>query len=412
MPRARSGDGDAREDYRTAELEELAAFGAALDELRRQRQLSYRSLGLKAGYSSPVLAKAASGRERPTLKVVRAFVSACGGNVAEWTTRWRTMSAAVDHYQRELQAMVDTPYETMACPGSPARFNRQLQLRVCRGGKQAGVALRANYAPSTASGVFKGARLANEEFVRRILAAANAPADEQARWLEWRRQLARGARQAAPLATNAAPAQRSRWLRRASATLVTTLGAGAAVAVGLTGAAAMLEPSSGVRLDVGLRSHAADVPSPRPTSEASSAIDHGSNPSVGVPTIGGTPSTEKAKVTAAPTLSPANPTVAPGGVRSWKATIVGDQAQIDGAQTDLGGASPIHPGDTVYVVCFTTKTQPTGWYYTDRGDYLNPAIVRFFSDDKNAVPGCNAVPFPESGIAPTPNEPNHSRLTG
>jgi transcriptional regulator with XRE-family HTH domain len=406
LSRARSSDGDAREDNRHSELEELAAFGAALEELRRQCQLSYRSLSEKVGYSSSVLAKAASGRERPTLEVVRAFVSACGGDLPDWIGRWHTMSAAVDHHHRELQAMVDMPYEIMACPDSPARFNRQLQLRVCRAGKQAGVVLRANYAPSTASGVFKSTRLANEEFVRRILVAANAPSDEQATWLEWRRQLARTPRPTPSQATTVTPARRPVWLRRASAVLVA---AGAIVAVGLTSAALMPEPSSGMRLDAGLRSPAANAPWQDPTPKVSSSTaGHGVGPSAGVPTVGGTPSPEGLSVGTTPT-----PPVAAtqDGVRMWKATIVSDQAQIDGAPANLGGTTPIQPGDTVYIVCITTKTKPTGWYYTDRGGYLDPAIVRFVSNDVDAIPPCIKVPFPEIGMTPMPNDPTYSRDT-
>jgi transcriptional regulator with XRE-family HTH domain len=407
---ARSSDGDAREDNCHSELEELATFGAALEKLRRQSQLSYRSLSTKAGYSSSVLAKAASGRDRPTLEVVRAFVTACGGDLSAWTSRWHTMNAAVDRYQRELLAMVDTPYEFLACPSSPARFNRQLQLRVCRAGKQAAVALRANYAPSTASGVFKGTRLANEEFVRRMLAAASAPDGEQAVWLEWRCQLAREPRPATSPTKTVAPAQRSRLLRRARLALNVAVATGV---LGTTGAAVAFALSSGspgtVPLNAESRSHRADTPPPHSTTKApSGAFDH----EVGVPSVGGTPIAETARVNTVPTLPPASLAVTPDGVRRWKATTVGDRTQMDNALSGLKGWSPIRPGDTVYVVCFTTKTQPTGWYYTDRGNYLDPAIVRFSGDDKNAVPACSKVPFPEIGMALTPYEPAYSRGTG
>src|SRR5690348_5715659 len=174
---------------------------------------------MKTGYSSSVLSKAASGTERPTLDVVCAFVTACDDDVPTWISRWTAMTAAVDRHQRELQAMADAPYELMVCPSSPARFNRQLQLRICRRDKQAAVSLRANYAPSTASGVFKGNRLANEEFVRRMLVAIGASEHEQDVWLAWRGQLSREPRASASPAT-AASAPRSGLLRRPSIRLV------------------------------------------------------------------------------------------------------------------------------------------------------------------------------------------------
>jgi len=338
LPRIRPSD-EATSD---SELDELAAFGAALEELRRQSRLSYRSLSTKAGCSSSALAKAASGRERPTLDVVRAFVTACEGDLPDWIVRWHRMSAAVDRHQRDLQAMVDTPYEIMTCPGSPARFNRRLQLRVCRAGKQAGVALRANYAPSTASGVFNGTRLASEEFVRRMLAAAGASDEEQAAWLEWRNQLARGPRPTASSVERVARAQRSR--RR--------LLPFAVAALGLTGAAVMLALSFSRPGKIRT--------SPPPTTEALSGGFAYRAPNVG--------------------------TTATAGVRKWRATIV-------------GGHGPVN------VVCFTTQTQPIGWYYTDQGVYLDPAIVQFTGDDRNAVPACNTVAFPKAEMAPMPNDP-------
>jgi hypothetical protein len=288
------------------------------------------------------------------------------------------MRAAVDRYQRELLTLVDTPYDLMSCPTSPARFNRQLQLRVGRASKQAGVALRANYAPCTASGVFKGTRLANEEFVRRMLIAAGAEDKEQAVWLEWRLQLAREPRPVVSSATRVAPTRRLRWLKWAASALIFAI-----VVVGLTGAAVRSAPNSShpgnMRLDVESRAP--------PTTEGSYG------PSMDVPTAEGTPSAEKVRATTAPTPPTPSSQVTPDGVRTWKATINGDQT------------------DPVYVVCFTTKTEPKGWYYTDRGDYLDPAIVRFSGDDRNAVPPCNKVAFPENGMTPMPNDPSYSRNT-
>ena len=66
-------------------------------DLRRLRQVaglpSYRELGRQANYSPAALSEAAAGRRLPSLAVTRAFVRACGGDVDEWTARWRELAA-------------------------------------------------------------------------------------------------------------------------------------------------------------------------------------------------------------------------------------------------------------------------------------------------------------------------------
>lgn len=65
-------------------------------DLRALRQAvggpSYRILAARANYSATVLSRAASGRELPSLPVLLAYVTACGGNPAEWEVRWRAMA--------------------------------------------------------------------------------------------------------------------------------------------------------------------------------------------------------------------------------------------------------------------------------------------------------------------------------
>ncbi|MGM1065493.1 nSTAND1 domain-containing NTPase, partial [Saccharothrix sp. Mg75] len=66
-------------------------------DLRRLRHVagspSYRELGRLANYSPAALSEAAAGRRVPSLAVTRAFVRACGGDVEEWTARWRELAA-------------------------------------------------------------------------------------------------------------------------------------------------------------------------------------------------------------------------------------------------------------------------------------------------------------------------------
>ncbi|PSL43690.1 hypothetical protein B0I31_13029 [Saccharothrix carnea] len=74
-------------------------FAGDLRRLRRVAGLpSYRELGRLANYSPAALSEAVSGRRLPSLAVTRAFVRACGGDVEEWTARWRELAAeSADH---------------------------------------------------------------------------------------------------------------------------------------------------------------------------------------------------------------------------------------------------------------------------------------------------------------------------
>ncbi|WP_367128496.1 FG-GAP-like repeat-containing protein [Saccharothrix sp. HUAS TT1] len=53
----------------------------------------YRSLARRAHYAPATLARAASGRELPSLAVALAYVRACGGDEREWEERWRAVAA-------------------------------------------------------------------------------------------------------------------------------------------------------------------------------------------------------------------------------------------------------------------------------------------------------------------------------
>ncbi|MEV4053844.1 hypothetical protein AB0J55_21860 [Amycolatopsis sp. NPDC049688] len=66
---------------------------------------TYRELGGRAHYSAAALSEAAGGRKLPTLSVTVAYVAACGGDTAEWATRWRAVAA-------ELAATNTEPSDT------------------------------------------------------------------------------------------------------------------------------------------------------------------------------------------------------------------------------------------------------------------------------------------------------------
>ncbi|WP_416969569.1 hypothetical protein [Streptomyces sp. 4F14] len=62
-------------------------------ELRELRRAaggpSYRTMGKAAGLSASTLSQAAAGERLPTLAVLRGYVLACGGDLAEWEPRWK-----------------------------------------------------------------------------------------------------------------------------------------------------------------------------------------------------------------------------------------------------------------------------------------------------------------------------------
>jgi len=74
----------------------VGELATALRQLRdKAGKPSYRELARRASFSTTVLSEAAGGRALPTLPVLRAFVHACGGDVAEWEERWQQAVASL-----------------------------------------------------------------------------------------------------------------------------------------------------------------------------------------------------------------------------------------------------------------------------------------------------------------------------
>ncbi|WP_307678348.1 hypothetical protein [Streptomyces sp. V4I2] len=90
-------------------------------ELRKLRDEAgtptYRAMAQGAGYSPPTLSAAASGERLPTLPVLLAYVTACGGDPREWEARWR--EAVAD--SADARASDDTDGDDSPYPGL-ARF--------------------------------------------------------------------------------------------------------------------------------------------------------------------------------------------------------------------------------------------------------------------------------------------------
>jgi hypothetical protein len=93
----------------------VAGFAARLRELReRAGRPSYRQLAQVTHYSHTVLSQAAAGRSLPSLAVTQAFVRACGGDVDEWSARWREA-------ERAVRQPAEPPRPPGPCPPVPSR---------------------------------------------------------------------------------------------------------------------------------------------------------------------------------------------------------------------------------------------------------------------------------------------------
>lgn len=88
----------------------VVEFAAGLRRLREEAGgPTYRTLAARAGYSAAALSEAAGGRKLPGLALTTAYVSACGGDVGEWETRWRAVAADVAA-ARPPGPETETPY--------------------------------------------------------------------------------------------------------------------------------------------------------------------------------------------------------------------------------------------------------------------------------------------------------------
>ncbi|WP_084557007.1 helix-turn-helix domain-containing protein [Couchioplanes caeruleus] len=119
----------------------LVEFAAGLRKLREKAgSPSYRSLAVLANFSAATLAAAAAGRKLPTLQVTRAYVRACGGDVAEWEGRWRVLAGAD---RPEPSEPVDGPAERSThgwagCSTTPAARAGRSRCPSCGCGRSIG----------------------------------------------------------------------------------------------------------------------------------------------------------------------------------------------------------------------------------------------------------------------------------
>jgi hypothetical protein len=74
----------------------LPSFASQLRRLREEAgRPTYRAMAAVTNYSAAALSRAAAGERLPTLDATLAFVRACGGDEAEWQSRWHQAHDAV-----------------------------------------------------------------------------------------------------------------------------------------------------------------------------------------------------------------------------------------------------------------------------------------------------------------------------
>lgn len=76
-------------------VQNVEAFAAALQRVRRHAGLSYRQLAQRAHYSHPHLIRATSGKQLPTWEVTAAYLAGCGvaaDLMPVWRRRWEDAS--------------------------------------------------------------------------------------------------------------------------------------------------------------------------------------------------------------------------------------------------------------------------------------------------------------------------------
>ncbi|MFG1814627.1 helix-turn-helix transcriptional regulator [Kribbella sp. NPDC049174] len=152
-------------------MQDVEAFAAALQRVRRHAGLTYRELADHAHYSHAHLVRATSGKQLPSWDVTSAFLAGCGV-AAElmpvWRRRWEIVSRDPQDVVELLQA-AQTLEDLGAALSALARPRSQRTLEHLTGVPR-----------TTLQGWFRGTRLANRDRLDRLVRALGATSDERA----------------------------------------------------------------------------------------------------------------------------------------------------------------------------------------------------------------------------------------
>ena len=151
-------------------MQDVEAFAAALQRVRRQAGLTYRELADHAHYSHAHLVRATGGKHLPSWDVTSAFLTGCGVPaelMPVWQRRWETVS-------RDPQDVVELLHTATTLEDLGAALSALAWPRSLRTLEQLTGVPR-----TTIQGWFRGTRLANRDRLDRLVRALGATPDER-----------------------------------------------------------------------------------------------------------------------------------------------------------------------------------------------------------------------------------------
>ncbi|MFY1632309.1 hypothetical protein ACN27F_03320 [Solwaraspora sp. WMMB335] len=179
------------------ETSAIAQFGYDLRKLRQEAKLSYGAIALSSYYSKSAVWGADQGHNLPSPNLLKAFVTACGGDPDEWIARRNTLAGAEagrGANQRQMPRSQDLPAPDPAEASTPDEYVDALKkLREWSGLSFREVAQRTEHlpkrvAPSTLCAALQRTSLPSRKLVESFLIAADLPSPEQEVWLRvWQR---------------------------------------------------------------------------------------------------------------------------------------------------------------------------------------------------------------------------------
>jgi len=102
----------------------IREFAFWLRDLRSRSGLTYSQIASGSHYATTTMQNAANGQRLPTLGVLRAFVSGCGGDLSLWEEYWTQIRRLADpHMPADISRSVKPPWIEQARPG-PGKAGR------------------------------------------------------------------------------------------------------------------------------------------------------------------------------------------------------------------------------------------------------------------------------------------------
>lgn len=152
-------------------MQDVEAFAAALQRVRREAGLTYRELADQAHYSHAHLVRATGGKHLPSWEVTAAFLAGCGvpaDLMAVWRRRWETTSRGPQDLV-ELLRTADSLTELGTALSALARPRSSRSLEQLTGIPR-----------TTIQAWFQGTRLPGRDRLDRLVRAVGATSEERA----------------------------------------------------------------------------------------------------------------------------------------------------------------------------------------------------------------------------------------